>query len=481
VECPVCEAENWSERYVVNGHRYVSCVACGLTRLDPIPRSEEAARLYDDSYFEAGTSGGYLGYARDEALHRRNARGRLRKLASRPQHDAVMVDVGCAHGFTMVEAAAAGWTAVGVDVNETARKAVQAHGMRAEPSLEALEDLAPTVSAVTFFQSLEHLVDPLGALRWAAEHLDSEGTVLIETWNRSSWLARLLQDRWQQVSPPSVLWLFGRDDLQRLCERAGLSIVSYRASAKWVSVGLVAGQMAGRGSRFGRALLRSPFRRLAVPYALGDLVTVKARPAAAHRTATDRCSMVVRMPGLPVRVSRAICQELAPLHLTSRIFARLIALIPDLALSRTRTTLLRLSGWNIGPNSLLYGVPRLSSHRRSFSPLTIGDHTLINVGCFFELTEPISIGDGVALGHEVMLLTSTHRLGTHERRAGELQTGSIRIDDGAWIGSRSVILPGVTIGSGAVVAAGSVVTKDVDANSVASGAPASTTVRRLPG
>jgi acetyltransferase-like isoleucine patch superfamily enzyme len=79
-----------------------------------------------------------------------------------------------------------------------------------------------------------------------------------------------------------------------------------------------------------------------------------------------------------------------------------------------------------------------------------------------------------------MILTSSHELGPTMQRAGPLFRRPVRIGQGAWVGARSVVLPGVSIGDGAVVAAGSMVTKDVPPNVLVGGVPAS--VRRsLPG
>lgn len=113
--------------------------------------------------------------------------------------------------------------------------------------------------------------------------------------------------------------------------------------------------------------------------------------------------------------------------------------------------------------------------------LTIGPDTFVNVGCFIELNDRVEIGRAVSIGHEVMFLTSTHKLGGSSRRAAGQTFGPITVGDGAWIGARSTILPGVTIGAGAVVAAGSVVNKDVAPNALVSGVPAEVTVKRLPG
>ena len=113
--------------------------------------------------------------------------------------------------------------------------------------------------------------------------------------------------------------------------------------------------------------------------------------------------------------------------------------------------------------------------------LTIGGSTVVNIGCVFELNETVTIGDHVSIGHEVLFLTTSHRIGGRERCAGRLVSAPITVGDGAWIGARSIVLPGVDIGAGAVIAAGSVVQQDVPAQSLVGGAPAKPMINRLPG
>jgi maltose O-acetyltransferase len=104
--------------------------------------------------------------------------------------------------------------------------------------------------------------------------------------------------------------------------------------------------------------------------------------------------------------------------------------------------------------------------------MTIGKNCVIDIGCSFELGEAIAIGDNVTLGNNVMVITTTHELGPREHRAGAVVSNPVQIETGAWIGPRSVILPGVTIGAGAIVDAGSVVNKTVAPNTRVRGTPA---------
>lgn len=101
--------------------------------------------------------------------------------------------------------------------------------------------------------------------------------------------------------------------------------------------------------------------------------------------------------------------------------------------------------------------------------LTIGHHTRINRGCCLDARGGISIGDNVSISPEVVILTMEH---LKEDPGFATVTRRVHIDDYAWLGMRAMVMPGVTIGRGAVVAAGAVVTRDVAAGAVVGGVPA---------
>jgi len=110
--------------------------------------------------------------------------------------------------------------------------------------------------------------------------------------------------------------------------------------------------------------------------------------------------------------------------------------------------------------------------------LKVGERCLINRGCYLDLHALITLGDDVVVGHGTAVITSRHRLGPEERRAGSVEGVPVTIGSGAWVGANVTILPGVTVGRGAVVAAGAVVIRDVPANSLVAGVPARV-VRKL--
>lgn len=105
--------------------------------------------------------------------------------------------------------------------------------------------------------------------------------------------------------------------------------------------------------------------------------------------------------------------------------------------------------------------------------MSLGERVYINANCVFLDAAAIVIEDDVMIGPACQFYTVSHPLDMQERLAGVMTAKPIRIKRGSWIGGGSIILPGITIGVGAVVGAGSVVTKDVKDGGVVKGNPAS--------
>lgn len=102
--------------------------------------------------------------------------------------------------------------------------------------------------------------------------------------------------------------------------------------------------------------------------------------------------------------------------------------------------------------------------------IQIGKNVFINHACTFLDLGEIIIEDDVLIGPKVSIITENHPVNPYERKMLDLK--SVIIKRNAWIGANSTILPGVTVGENSVVAAGSVVTKDVPDNTVVAGVPA---------
>jgi len=113
-----------------------------------------------------------------------------------------------------------------------------------------------------------------------------------------------------------------------------------------------------------------------------------------------------------------------------------------------------------------------SGHRRTLlsggGRLRFGDRVFVNVGTVIIAVAAVEVGDDVAFAHEVLVLdTDSHGVEGRPHR-----TAPVRIGDGSWLGSRSIVLPGVTIGRRVLVAAGAVVARDVPDDVLVAGNPA---------
>ena len=108
------------------------------------------------------------------------------------------------------------------------------------------------------------------------------------------------------------------------------------------------------------------------------------------------------------------------------------------------------------------------------SKLTIGDNVSVNRNSILHAGGQIHIGSNVLIGPGVIIYSQNHSYSDSKKLIINqgYNTKKVTISDNVWIAANAIILPGVTIGKGSIVAAGSVVTKDVPANSIVGGNPA---------
>lgn len=131
-----------------------------------------------------------------------------------------------------------------------------------------------------------------------------------------------------------------------------------------------------------------------------------------------------------------------------------------------RTGFVRLFINNLGKGTAI----RRNVEMRSFKNISIGKHTTINKYTLLDgRGGALEIGDCVDVAQEVQIWTLQH---DYNSPAYQAVGKPVRIGDYVWVGTRAIILPGVTIGRGAVIAAGAVVTRDVDEYTIVGGVPA---------
>jgi maltose O-acetyltransferase len=164
-------------------------------------------------------------------------------------------------------------------------------------------------------------------------------------------------------------------------------------------------------------------------------------------------------------------------------------------LKSTKFTVLKQFVWDIIVNSILssYFIPVLlrkiclrvlGIHMKGAAiyphcfigsnRISLGKSSYINRECMLnnEGDASIIIGDDCAIAYRVSIYTTNHKMDNPLHRAGSVVTSTVTINNGSWIGANSILLPGVTIGEGCVIAAGSVVSNDCEPNGLYAGVPA---------
>lgn len=139
-------------------------------------------------------------------------------------------------------------------------------------------------------------------------------------------------------------------------------------------------------------------------------------------------------------------------------------------LNKLKSAFLRMNGAKIGKRVMYYPGVWITSGRN----LVVGDDVDFALGVIITTTGGLVIGDRTLIGYRAQLLSTNHKV--PEQRGQVFGAGHIGkpivIGCDVWIGAGAIILPGVNIGDGAVVAAGSVVTKSVAPFAIIAGVPA---------
>ena len=185
-------------------------------------------------------------------------------------------------------------------------------------------------------------------------------------------------------------------------------------------------------------------------------------------------------PRSPGKLAALLANETEGLHLRLRLATLPAALLPHFTFNRVRTIAVSSGGPDYRARFADFRAHRTGRPRRHCAKrFTLGRDSYITAPLYADCSAPITIGDQVYIGHHAVFITTNHEIGNAVQRCGVWRCAPIVIENGAWIGARATILPGVTIGAGSVVAAGAVVAKTVPPNTLVGGVPAKP-IRALP-
>ncbi len=221
----------------------VECRACEFGLTTPQLSGEELGRYYADAYYEdfyqhADGRGGNPLHRLRELLRRRGAarwqsRSPFRLDGLAPGK---VLEVGCGGGELLAHFAGQGWEAYGIDPSAAAVAAAARQGATVhQGTLRDQPWPRGNFQLVVFQHSLEHIPDPVGAVREACEMLDPGGRLIVDVPNWMSWQRRFFGNRWCMLDMPRHLQHFSPRALNRLAERLGLEPLSVGTSSNAIA------------------------------------------------------------------------------------------------------------------------------------------------------------------------------------------------------------------------------------------------------
>lgn len=135
---------------------------------------------------------------------------------------------------------------------------------------------------------------------------------------------------------------------------------------------------------------------------------------------------------------------------------------------RPRTIMMRLCGIKVGRGTFIFPGIYFNG-----TDVILEDGVAINRGCIFDRGARIHLEKNVHVGFNVLFACASHRIGPSDERAPGWYAEPIHVGKGTWLGANCVLFPGVTVAPGCVVAAGTVINKDLDTpNAIYAGSPA---------
>src|SRR5262245_11096160 len=214
--CILCQGNRWRRFSAWITARVVQCEGCGLVFVHPLPGADAVRRHYNE-----GHSSRIEYYLRAEPADRRTFGEILDQAARRFPAGGHLLDVGPNVGTALALAAARGWSARGVEINqEAARYCRERLGLDVVAgTLEAAELPDEHFDLVLMFDVIEHLLDPLASLSRVRRLLRREGMVMVSTPDIARLSARVLQ-----VKPEEHLFYFTPATMRTLLERAGFRV-----------------------------------------------------------------------------------------------------------------------------------------------------------------------------------------------------------------------------------------------------------------
>lgn len=216
--CILCGKPSDEIHIYKDGYSYVRCRDCGSAYLRPQPTAEELKDFYNTTY--------QVDFRRNKKTASRKARRFLKEIDKFTKPGGLL-ELGCSYGFFLKKAKENGWTVKGLEWSGQACN-YALRELNLDVSDESLHEFGLTqrkFDVVTAWHVLEHLADPWQELTNIRKVLNDEGIFSFTTPNLDSLQFKLLGNRWEWISPPAHLYMFGISSITHLLKKSGFEIL----------------------------------------------------------------------------------------------------------------------------------------------------------------------------------------------------------------------------------------------------------------
>jgi SAM-dependent methyltransferase len=234
MKCPLCQSES-KFAFEAKGYDLLDCPNCKHRFAGIAADESHVSEIYDDSYFNGGGAG-YSDYLTEAEMLRKRGQMYARKIKKFSDKKGEMLDVGAAAGFILQGYIDEDWSGIGLEPNAAIAKTGREDlGLDIRPgSLESFET-DEKFDLISMIQVVAHFYEPRKAFEKAGALLNDEGLLLIETWDRDSFSAKIFGQNWHEYSPPSVLQWFSLAGLTGFLKDIGFEKVSHGRPSKKIS------------------------------------------------------------------------------------------------------------------------------------------------------------------------------------------------------------------------------------------------------
>jgi SAM-dependent methyltransferase len=228
--CGADDPEPWHEK---DGMRIVRCRQCGLIYVNPRMNDPNPENIYNAEYFEY--------YLLTEWSNRKTFDRRLRKLDRLRPQKGLLLDVGCSIGDFIEVAQEHGWEAHGLDITADFKDQIRERtGVEIMVGDFLQVPIEPnTYDLVNMGDSIEHMLDPQGAVHKVRDILKPGGIGYIRAPDCRHIAPRLFKGGWIQIKPKEHLYYFHRGTMRRMIEQAGLEVLSIGSSGAYYTLDII--------------------------------------------------------------------------------------------------------------------------------------------------------------------------------------------------------------------------------------------------